>query len=512
MTDNLQLNNKRIAKNTLLLYFRMLLIMVVTLYTSRVVLATLGIEDYGIYNVVGGIISMFGFLNGAMSTATSRYLTFALGKGVMDEQRKVFSTSIQIHVFIALLVILLGETVGLWFLENKMVIDECRRQAAFWVFQCSVLTMAVSIISMPYNATIIAHERMSAFAYISVVEVLLKLVIVYWLTVSSFDKLIVYAILLLAVQFIVRVIYGSYCSRHFEESKFSLVWDKALFREMMSFAGWNLVGNCAGILSMQGVNILLNMFFGPAVNAARGVAVQVQSAVQQFSQNFQMALNPQITKNYAKGDRESMHRLIVRSSRFSFFLLFFLSFPIYLMTQELLELWLEEVPEYSAVFLRISLMTVTVDVIANPLMVAAAATGHVRRYQTLVGGVIMFIIPLAYVVLKLGAAPPVVFMVHLGVAAIAFIMRVCVVRSLIGLRARHYVLQVSRSVLTVVLTGVPLPLMLRYFMTPDTFSRMVLLGLVCVLSVASVVYWVGMDVNERNFVAEKVFQKFNFKR
>lgn len=280
----------------------------------------------------------------------------------------------------------------------------------------------------------------------------------------------------------------------------------------MGFAGWNLIGNCASILSTQGVNILLNIFFGPTVNAARGVAVQVQNAVLQFSQNFQTALNPQITKNYAKGDREAMYKLIIRSSRFSFFLLFFLSLPIFLMTQEVLELWLKRVPDYSAVFLKISLMIVTVDAMVNPLMVAATATGHVRHYQTIVGGVVMLITPVAYVALKLGAAPPAVFVVHFIVCVVAAIARIYILKSLIGLSVRNYVTQVGKNLLMVILVGVPLPLSLYYFVTPDNFLRMVSLGVVCMLSVAMAVYSVGMDVNEKKFVTDQFVKKFNCKK
>ncbi len=326
---------------------------------------------------------------------------------------------------------------------------------------------------------------------------------------APFDKLIFYAVLLLVVQLMVRFIYGSYCNRHFKETKLRCIWDKSMFKEMMGFAGWNLMGNCAGILSTQGVNILLNIFFGPTVNAARGVAVQVQNAVLQFSQNFQTALNPQITKNYAKGDRGAMYKLIIRSSRFSFFLLFFLSLPIFLMTQEVLELWLKRVPDYSAVFLKISLMIVTVDAMVNPLMVAATATGHVRHYQTIVGGVVMLITPVAYVALKLGAAPPAVFVVHFIVCVVAAIARIYILKSLIGLSVRNYVTQVGKNLLMVILVGVPLPLSLYYFVTPDNFLRMASLGIVCMLSVAMAVYSVGMDANEKKFVTDQFVKKFN---
>ena len=357
MTNQTSDNNKRIAKNTLLLYFRMLFTMAVSLYTSRVVLNTLGVEDFGVYNVVGGVVAMFGFINGSMSSATQRYITFALGKGDKTWLQTVFSTTLQIHTLIAGIIVLLGETVGLWFLYNKMQIPADRMDAAFWVLQCSIVATIVMIISVPYNADIIAHEKMSAFAYISILEVVLKLVIVYMLVVFSFDKLILYAFLLLAIQLLIRFCYSIYCNRHFEETKYRHVWDKALFKEMTGFAGWSLFGNLAGVLFSQGLNMLLNVFFGPIVNAARAVAVQVQSAIQQFVGNFQMALNPQITKTYAKGELGDMHSLMFRSARFSFFLLYFLSLPVLFETNFILTIWLKTVPENTVVFLRIMICT-----------------------------------------------------------------------------------------------------------------------------------------------------------
>lgn len=322
-------NNKRIAKNTLLLYVRMLFMMVVSLYTSRIVLNTLGVEDYGIYNVVGGIVTMFVFISNSMSSATQRYITFALGKGDKERLSTVFSTTLQIHTLIASVVVLLGETVGLWFLYDKMQIPAERMDAAFWVLQCSIVSTFVMIVSVPYNADIVAHEKMSAFAYISILEVLLKLAIVYLLVVFSFDKLILYAILVLAIQILIRFCYSIYCNRHFEETKYRRVWDKSLFKEMTGFAGWSMFGNMAGVLFGQGLNMLLNVFFGPVVNAARAVAMQVQGAIQQFVGNFQTALNPQITKTYSNGKMNEMHNLMFRSARFSFYLLFFFKYKVY---------------------------------------------------------------------------------------------------------------------------------------------------------------------------------------
>ena len=330
-------NNKRIAKNTLLLYFRMIFMMAVSLYTSRVVLDALGVEDFGIYNVVGGVITLFSFVNGAMSSSTQRYITFELGKGNTSQLQKVFQTSMNVHLLVALLILFLGETAGLWFFYEKMVIPPLRMVSAFWVYQFSIFTMMIMVVSVPYNAVIIAHERMSTFAYISVFEVLLKLGIVYLLYLTSSDKLIVYAALLCFMQLLIRVIYGYYCSCHFDETRYQWGWDSKLFREMLCFGGWNLWGGFAAVLFTQGVNILLNLFFGPAVNAARGIAVQVQGAVTQFSTNFQTAINPQITKSYAVGDYAYMHSLIFHSSKFTFLLLATISFPVLLETEMILQ-------------------------------------------------------------------------------------------------------------------------------------------------------------------------------
>ena len=414
--------NKRIAKNALLLYFRMLFMMLVSLYTSRVVLATLGVEDFGIYNVVGGVITMFSFFNGAMSSSTQRYITFELGRGDFDQLQKVFQTSVNIHLLVALLILFLGETIGLWFFYEKMVIPASRMTAAFWVYQFSIITMMVMIVSVPYNAAIIAHEKMSIFAYISILEVLLKLGIVYLLYLTRSDKLIMYAALLCATQLLIRIVYGHYCSCHFKEVRYYWGWDLKLFKEMLYFGGWNLWGGFATVLFSQGINILLNMFFGPFVNAARGIAVQVQGAVTQFSTNFQTALNPQITKSYALGDFTYMHSLIFRSSKFTFLLLAVISFPILLETEMILQLWLNMVPAYTVVFVRLMLCITIIDAMGGAFMVAAQSTGRVRFYQSVVGGILLAIVPVSYVVLRLDLG---VYSLFISVSVLLHFLFVC---------------------------------------------------------------------------------------
>ncbi len=501
--SNTSVNNKRIAKNTLLLYMRTLFIMLVTLYTSRVVLNVLGVTDYGVYNVVGGVVAMFGFINGSMSSATQRYITFALGKGDMKRLRTVFSTSLQIHFLIATLIVVLGETVGLWFMYTQMQIPADRMDAAFWVLQCSIVSTVVMIISVPYNADIIAHEKMSAFAYISILEAVLKLAIVYALVISPFDKLVFYAILILAVQILIRFCYNHYCNRHFEESKYRHVWDKSLFKEMTGFAGWSMFGNLASVLFGQGLNMLLNVFFGPVVNAARALSVQVQNAILQFVNNFQMALNPQITKTYAKGEMEDMHKLMFRSARFSFYLLFLLSLPVLFETKFILTVWLRTVPDNTIVFLRIMICTSLLYSISNPLMVANAATGRVKKYQAVCGGILLSILPISYILLKLGCPAYSVFIVHFVIEFIAQIARMIMLKPLIGIKLIEYLKNIHLRVLLVVIFSVILPYVFYKNMTDNIF-RFLIVCITCFISICIFVYTIGLSHNEKSFILSKI--------
>ena len=504
-------NNKRIAKNTLLLYVRMLFGMLVSLYTSRVILQTLGVEDYGVYNVVGGVISMFTFLNGAMSSATSRYITFEIGKGNIEQLKKVFSTSLQIHAIIALLIVILGETVGLWFLMNELVIPEGRMDAAMWVYQCSIVSCVVGIMSVPYNADIIAHEKMSAFAYISVLEIILKLAIVYLLVVLPFDKLKVYAVLVLMVGLLIRYIYTRYCHKHFEESHYIHRIDKPLLKEMSSFAGWSFWGNLASILYTQGLNMMLNIFFGPVVNAARGIATQIQGVVQQFVGNFQMALNPQITKTYASGELNKMHSLMFRSARFSFMLLFFLSLPIMLETNYILTLWLGIVPENTVIFARIIIAISLIYTIANPCIIANQATGKVKLYQAVVGGLLLLILPISYIVLKMGAPAYSVFIVHFCVESVAQFARMYMLRNMIDLPLLSYVKNIYLPIMGVVVLSLVLP-MLVYNNMQEGIIRLLAVGMTCVLSVAMTSLFIGITRNERTFLIDKSLKVLKIRR
>ena len=483
----------------------------ISLFTSRVILQTLGVEDYGISSVVGGVISMFTFINAAMVSSTQRYLNFELVRGDANQLRSVFSTSLQIHALIALAIIVLSETVGLWFLNEKLVIPEARMTAAMWVYQCSILSCAVSIMSTPYNAVIVAHEKMSAFAYISILDVSLKLLVVYLLVVLPFDKLIILAILNLLVQLFIRYIYTLYCHRHFPESYFQFRFNKTLFKEMFGFAGWSFWGNLAAILYTQGLNMMLNIFFGPIVNAARGIAVQVQSAVQQFVGGFQTALNPQITKNYASNNLPQMHSLMFRSARFSFLLLFFLSLPVLMETNFILTLWLKTVPDDAVIFTQIMICISLIYTTANPCVIANQATGKVKIYQMVVGGILLLILPISYVVLKLGAPAYSVFIVHFCIESLAQFSRMYMLRKLIHLPLWQYMKNIYIPIVSTVAIAIILPLVVR-MQVAEGWLRFLAVGFTCVLSVGASSYFIGFTKQERVFFLDKSLRLLRIKR
>ncbi|WP_338646171.1 lipopolysaccharide biosynthesis protein [Flavobacterium sp. KS-LB2] len=503
-------NNNRIAKNTFLLYIRMFFVMAISFYTSRLVLMYLGVEDFGIYNVVGGIVSTFSFLNGAMASSTQRYLTFELEAGDNEKLRVVFSISLFIHVIIGLSILILGETIGLWFLNTQMNIPDNRFMAAVWVYQFAILNMIVLIISVPYYAMIIAHEKMKVFTYISVAEVFFKLLIVVLLAYSSFDNLILYSFLYFIVQFAIRFIYIIYCKKNFQGTEIKrFKYDATLIKEMTSFAGWNLLSNFSYITFSQGINILLNIFFGPVVNAARGIATMVQGVISQFTVNFQMAINPQITKSYASKNFQYMYSLIFRSSKFTFFLLYVLCVPVFLETNIILDIWLKDVPLYTVVFLRLILITSIFDAISNPIIISAMATGKVKMFEIIVSSIFLLILPSSYLILKLGGEPYTVFIVHIFFEIIAYIARLIIIRKLIDLSIREYVFKVIFKCLFVIALSIPLPLYLKFTLSDHLYSFFVVSG-VSVISSIIVIYFVGLDFSEKKFVKTTIIDLKRF--
>ena len=416
--DNYGHRGTKIARNTLMLYVRMLVLMLVGLYTSRVVLGALGEDDFGVYNVVGGVVSMFTIISGALNSAVSRFITFEMGKGSDAQLNKVYSTAVTIQLILAAVVVLLAEPLGLWFIDNKMTIDPSRIHAARWVLHFSLLAFVINLMSVPQMASITAHEHMSAYAYIGILDGLLRLGVAFLILCSPIDRLIFYAALMAGVVLTVRLAYGIYCRMHFEECRYRPVFDRPLIKEMFSFAGWNFIGVTSGVLRDHGGNILVNLFSGPAVNAARGVAVQLNGAVQGFVTNFMTAVNPQITKSYAAGEKEYMFSLVRRSSRMSFFLLFLIALPVIFNADYLLSIWLKEVPEHSSLFVQLFLIFALSESFSNPMITAMLATGNIRNYQLVVGGIQLLNLPVSYVCLRMGAIPEVTVIVAIIISQI----------------------------------------------------------------------------------------------
>lgn len=496
-------NTKRIAKNTVMLYIRTLFIMFVSFYTTRVVLRALGVVDYGVYNVVGSTVAMFSVLSGSLSSAISRFITFELGRGNMAKLKRVFSTAITVQLILAVVIVLFAETVGLWFLNHSMDIPPTRLAAAHWVFQFSVVTFVIGLVSVPYNAAIIAHEKMSAFAYIGIFEALAKLGVAYMISNTRADRLILYAFLLMGIAVTVRLIYGFYCRRRFEECTYSFVYDKGLLKEMASFAGWNFIGASSAILRDQGGNIIINIYGGPVMNAARGFAIQISSAIQSFVQNFMTALNPQITKSYASGEHDYMMSLIFRGARFSYYILLLLSLPVIINADYILTLWLVDVPPHTVAFVQLVLIFALSESLANPLVTAMLATGKIRNYQLVVGGLQMLNLPISYLFLRSGSAPEMVFVVPIVVSVCCEMARLYMLRGMIGLSVRAFLQRVYFNVIIVTLMASILPLVL-FAMQPAGLMGFLLNGACCVCCTTLVIFFIGCNGEERKFLLSKL--------
>ena len=500
--DDKSAQKKRIAKNTLVLYVRMIFLMAINLYTTRVVLQALGVEDYGIYNVVGGIVALFSILSKSLATASSRFLNCEMGRGDEIRLKSVFSVSLSIQVLIAVIIAILVELLGVWFLNNKMVIEPERMQAANWVLQFSVITFCFNLVSVPYNAAIIAHEKMSAFAYISIFEGIAKLAICYLVMISPFDKLIVYAGLICAIQVVIRFIYGAYCKMNFPECKYKFVKDKTLFVELFSFAGWNFIGASAGVIRTQGGNILINLFFGTSVNAARGVANQVNRAVGGFASNFMIAVKPQIMKSYASGDKEYMTDLINKSARLSYFMLLFLSLPIVLNIDFILQTWLEVVPDKTGIFVLLTVALALLESLSEPLIATQLATGKVRNYQLIVGGLMLLNIPTSYLMLKLGFDAEIYLYVAIVISLVTLIARLLMLRINADLPIFPFLKSVFFNCMLVTILSVSLPLALSFFFKNNIVGFFVI-SLCSVIWASIVILYVGCTKRERDFVMSK---------
>lgn len=503
-------NNKRIAKNTLMLYIRMGLIMLMTLYLSRVILTTLGIEDYGIYNVIAGFVLMFSFLTSTISSGTSRFFAYEIGAGNEEKLSQYFKLSLLSFGILSVIILILAETVGLWFIKNLLVIPADRVSAAILVYHFSISGFIVSMFSIPYKSLIIAYEKMNFYAYMGIVEVVLNLLVVFVLTKLPADKLELYAILLFALNALTSFCYYLYCRINYSTSRYSFFWEKSMFKEFFSYSFWIIIGSLSVLLRGQGVNILLNLFFGPTINAARGIAYQVQSAINQFVSNFYMACRPQITKLYAAGEKEKMMQLIFSSSRICYLLTLIFTLPIYLEAPTILKLWLNTVPAYTVVFTRLTLISIIIDTISYPFQAAVSATGKVKWYQLITGGIIVSALPLSYFTLKQGYSPEAVFYITIITVFTAQISRLFFMKFLLNMSIISFMRNVvSRMVFTSFISAI-IPTMIYYNMQPGIY-RMSCIISTSLISVVTLGFIIGIPPNERNAIITRIKNAHHYK-
>lgn len=445
--SEISLSNKRIAKNTLFLYMRMLVMMLTALFTSRIVLDVLGTADYGLNNVIGGVVVLFSFLNSALLSATQRFLNFHLGRKDYKQANVVFCMSLNTYMLLSILVVILGETIGLWIVNTQLNIPLERMYAAQWVYQFTLVQFVFNLLRVPYNASVIAYEQMNFFAYISLVEVIAKLLVVYLLYITTFDKLIFYSFLYTLVPLVVTFVYKLYCNRHFDTTKYKTFWDKVAFKEMFKFSGWSLFGSLANLFAQQGLNILINIFYGVTVNAAAGIASQISSNVYGFISNFQTAFQPQIVKTYAAKEVKRFHKLIFQTSKFSYFMVIVLVLPILFTIDGILEIWLTNVPEYTAIFCRLILIFLSIETIMAPLWMSVQATGKIRNYQMLMASFIFMNFPIAYILLKMGLPVYTVWVVRIVVNMATMVARCIYMKKNMGFPLLLYVYEVIVPIL-----------------------------------------------------------------
>ena len=492
-------SNKRIAKNTIFLYLRMGVSMIISLFTARIVLSTLGDVDYGIFNVVTGCVAMFTFLNGALSGSASRFLTYELGAGNAQRLRNTFSATLVVHVLLAVVIVILCETIGLWFLEKKLIIPPDRMYGARCAYQISILMIVVSLIQVPFGALIIAHEKMDIYAYMSFFDIGIRLALIYFLQLIPGDKLILWSWMLLIVTILYTGIYVIYSLRHFSEAHFKFHRETPLYKRLLSYAWWDLIGNISGMLQGQGINMLLNMFFGPIVNAARGISYQVQGTLNQFASNFTLASKPQIIKLYAAGQIKEMMRLVALSGCIAFYLSWLFTLPLSLELKYVLGLWLGTYPDYTISFTLITLMMGLVVSIKSSRVSAIHATGQIKLTNITVGLILCSAFPLAYVALKLGYGPDSALIVSVVMTFLAELVAIFVLRKYIVFSVVEYFMNVYMRCFAVAAVSTILPWIIHEHM-PEGFLRLVVVTAVSVVCVAITVFLIGIDKQTRNSV------------
>ena len=498
-------NNKRIAKNTLFLYFRMIITMLVSLYTSRVVLNTLGVEDFGIYNVVGGVVVLFSFLNSSLTQATQRFLSFKLGEKDMVGFNNIFNLSLTLYFIISLAIIILAETVGLWFLNTQLNIQSERMVAANWGYQFTIISFVLNMLRTPYNAAIIAFEKMSFYAYISIIEVILKLLIVFTLVLLPFDKLILYTILLSAISFIILLIFIFYIINKFEYCRFYYYWDALIFKKMASFSGWTLFGSLSVMSATQGINLLLNIFFGVIVNAAVGISNQVAGAVQNFVSNFQLAFNPQITKSYASNNKDYLVSLIFNTSKYSLFLVSILIIPLLIKTEAILKLWLGIVPDYSVIFSQLILSSLVIESISGPLWMTVQATGNIKKYQIYVSTIKFIEIISALIFFKLGFNPSIPFIIRCVLTFMLLFIRLYILNDLINFPTRLFITKiVIKNSFICGSAGILSHIICNNFFYTYNLDDIVKSTIISIIISVILIYFLGLNKNERKYIANKL--------
>ena len=493
-----QANNKTIAKNTLFLYFRMMFTMIIHLYTSRIILQILGVEDFGIYQAVGGVVGMLTFINAALGVGTSRFLTYELGTGDHEKLKKTFSTVLSAHIILALFIIVISESVGLWFVYNKLMIPIERLGAAVIAYHFSILTIVAQLMLVPYNALIISHERMGIYAYASIVDAILSLLIVYFLTIGDIDKLILYAALFLCVKIGMTVFYANYCVRNFIETRCNLIIDRNILRDVLGYSGWNLLANGAIALNNQGTLILLNVFFNPGVVAGRAISNQVNMAAFNFITNFRTAANPQIVKKYATKDYVGSKELLLSSTKYSYYLMLMLSLPIMLVAEPLLKLWLGQIPPYSVIFLKLAIITSLFQVFDTSFYTALYAKGQIRENAIISPMVGFSAFPIMYFLFKEGCSPESMAWVSMvGVAILAFVIKPFLIIKIVDYTWED-ILRVLIPCFNVTLISIPLPI-LTFYLIHDTDSLLssVLIVVLSVISVLVGSWYIGIDKTMR---------------
>lgn len=504
MTSN---NTKRIVKNTSMLYIRMFIMTLISLYTSRIILKALGIEDFGIYNVVGGIVVMFSFLNSAMALSVNRFFAYELGRKNYVQLKRLFSLSVNVHILIAIVVLIISETIGLWFLNTQLNIPLIRMKSANWVYQFSILSFIISIIKVPYNASIIAHEDMSIYAYASIIEAVLKLLIVYLLWLVFFDKLILYALLIFGVTFLMAGFYYLYSVRKYKECTYQFYYDTILFKSLLNYAGLSTFGNMAWVIVNQGQNFLLNIFFGPVTNAARGISFQISSAVNGFISNIYTAINPQIVKAYAANDREYMLKLVYQSTKFSFFFLLMITLPLVLELEFILKLWLETVPPNTLIYGRLILINSLVFNLATPSIIALQATGRIAVVHLITGSINLSNLLIAYIFLKLGYASEIVFYIQIFISIAMTISILFIQKSQLNILFKIYFKEVILPILIVTMTSVIIPIIIWDHLNNDIIRFLI----VIIISFSSVLissFYFGMNKVMRAQIIRAISNKF----